>query len=105
MLYIGSLLHIDVQTVGYFLSIGTLIGNFYVLQCSINFLINGDARLGFGLLKCDIFRGKSQRKHVSLSLNNVKQNYDVRWYSVSMLVKFDLTISPYNFRLCSVFSF
>jgi hypothetical protein len=39
---------------------GTLIGNFYVLQCSIHFLINGDARLGFGLLKCDIFRGKSQ---------------------------------------------
>jgi hypothetical protein len=43
-----------------FCEFGTLIGNIYDLQDSINFLINGDARLWFGLLKCEIFRGKSQ---------------------------------------------
>ena len=32
----------------------------YDLQGSIVFFLNGDARLGFELLKCDTFRGKSQ---------------------------------------------
>jgi hypothetical protein len=62
--YLGSLLHVDVKRVAYlatFCESGTLIGNIiYDLQCSINFLINGDTRLGFGQLNCVIFRGKSQ---------------------------------------------
>jgi len=38
----------------------TFIRNIYDLQGSIIFLINGDARLGFGLLKYYIYRGKIQ---------------------------------------------
>jgi hypothetical protein len=48
-----------------FCEFGTFIGNIYDWQCSISFLINGDAKLGFGLLKCDIFRGKSQSVFLS----------------------------------------
>jgi hypothetical protein len=66
MLYLGSLLHVDVKTVAYlrywlfFCEFYTFVGNINDLQGSIVFLINGDARLGYGLLKCDIFRGTSQ---------------------------------------------
>ena len=42
-----------------------------------NFLINGDARLDFGLLKGDIFQRKKS-KRVSLISNNVKQEIDIR---------------------------
>jgi hypothetical protein len=66
MLYLGSLLHLDAKTVAYLrywlfvCEFCTFVGNIYDLQCSIVFLINGDARICFGLLKCDIFRGKIQ---------------------------------------------
>ena len=43
----------------FFCEFGTFIRNIYDLQYSIVFLIKGDARLGFGLLKCDIFRSTS----------------------------------------------
>ena len=66
MLYLGSLLHEDVKLVAYFKHWGffgefcTFIGNINDLQGSIVFLINGDARLQFGLLKYYIFREISQ---------------------------------------------
>jgi hypothetical protein len=43
-----------------FCEIGTLIANIYDLQVSIDFFFNGHARLCSGLLKYDIFTGKSQ---------------------------------------------
>jgi hypothetical protein len=98
LLYLGSLLHVYVKRVVYFdckhdfCEIFTFIGNIYDLEGSIVFLINGDARLGFGLLKCDIFKGKSQ-KRISLISNYVKQKVDIQWYSFSLLVKFGL--NPY----------
>jgi hypothetical protein len=60
MLYLGSLLHKDVRTVAYalvtFCEFCTFIGNRYDLHGSIVFLIKGDARLRFGLLKIWRFR-------------------------------------------------
>jgi hypothetical protein len=59
IVYLCNLLCVDVKSgsttvseFGYFMG---MIGN---LRFSIDFSINGDARLGFGLLKCDIFKRK-----------------------------------------------
>jgi hypothetical protein len=43
-----------------FIFFGTSIWNIYDLQISIDFYFNGDARLGFGLFKYDIFICGSQ---------------------------------------------
>ena len=64
MLYLGSLLHVDVKTVAYFkhwwLFVSSALSSRIYIMTSIDFFFNGDARLGFGLLKNDIFRDKSQ---------------------------------------------
>jgi hypothetical protein len=57
-----------------FCELGTFIMNFIDdLGVSIVFLYNGDARLGYGLLKYEIFRRKSQGVHLE-SKKNVNTN-------------------------------
>jgi hypothetical protein len=45
---------------GDFCEFGLLIGISSDLRVPIDYFVNGDARLGCGLLKYDIFRSKSQ---------------------------------------------
>jgi hypothetical protein len=50
---------------------GTFIGNIYELQGSIVFLINGDARFGFGLLNMRFLEAK-----VEVCICNLKKSVD-----------------------------